>query len=100
MTVEYKDNEKTVVTPPVKDWEAIAKEIWDEYDNVAMFLEQYMSEKMGVQFPFLEKNLSRRFKHFNKIAGHTVTAEEYEKHLEQKRQISEALYKSFSTAKP
>jgi hypothetical protein len=100
MTVEYMHNEESIVTRPVKDWESIAKEIWDEYDNVAMFLEQYMSEKIGAQFPFLEKNLSRRFKHFNKISGHTVTVEEYEKHLDQKRLMAEALFNSFKSPQP
>lgn len=76
--------------PPQKDWEAIAREIWDQYDNIALFLEHHMSSHNGATFPFLEKNLPRRFKYFNTYHGKTVTAEEYEKHREHDKRTFES----------
>lgn len=81
-------------TPVTKDWEYIAKEIWDEYDTLAIFLESHCDENKMIN-PFFEKMLPRRFKYFKRRHGQTLSAEEYTKAKERQNAITESLYKNF-----
>ena len=77
-----------------KDWEAIAREIWDDYDTLALFLESHFHIlEMQKLFPFLEKVLSHRFRYFINNRGMTLTHEEYAKQKESERWIMDLLMK-------
>lgn len=82
-----------------KDWESIAREIWDEYDMLALYLEShYDGVKMSI--PFCDKILPRRFKHFNRYQGQTITAEEYKKRMDDHKLLREYMIKSFAAHTP
>lgn len=79
--------------PPKKDWEAIAKEIWDDLDILSLYLESHYNDDK-IYVPMFKKLLPRRFKHFYNYKGRTVTSEEYEKLIEKDKEISEMMYKN------
>ena len=84
-------NPEVKIPEPVvekKDWEAIAREIWDDYDTLALFLESHFDQlKEQELFPFFEKVLRRRFKYFINSRGRTLTIEEYTKEEDRQRQL-------------
>jgi hypothetical protein len=75
-----------------KDWQLIAKEIWDDLDILCLFLESHY-DKFKDDLPFFQKMLSRRFKYFTQSRGRTLTAEEYAKEKERERSIMNLLMK-------
>lgn len=93
--------EKEPIVHELNDWRSIAQEIWDEYDAVALYLQDYMHSKTMAEFPFLEKMLPRRFKYFRSHHGLTMTIEEYRKKTEQEKAMIDSLYlKAASSVMP
>lgn len=79
--------------PPEPDWKAIAMEIWNEYDDVALFWESHWSD-INKEIPYLTKALPRRFKHFRFHKGQIVTIAEYEKDRKRENELMMNLFKS------
>lgn len=75
------------------DWKAIAMEIWNEYDDVALFWESHWHD-IDKEIPYLTKALPGRFKHFRFHKGQIMTIAEYKKDRKRENELMMNLFKS------
>lgn len=94
MKQQVKEGETKIPEPQPENkyWENIAKDIWNDYDILSLFIESHLDQlKEQGLFPFFEKLLYNRFKYFVNSHGRTLTREEYAKEQDGQRRLMDLM---------